>query len=294
MAPLICLGLDDLTAGRLVLLAGGTIYILAVFGLVCRSHGTDQHRNRMISVAVMTVAVLQAAMWAARLLDPDLLADGLLFCYFYVVLDPLLCRRPLRALFGGAAAGMASLGKAYMLPFTLVHLAATLLMRWRISRRSGQAAGPALQCWGTTWVLCLVAQALIAGPWVAVLTSHYGKLTLSTAGPANHANMGPATFGNDPLWNPGLVADYIADPHFGPDWSPLQDSEHFLHQLKVIAFHLNICVGYVPPWSCSAGFSRWPEEASGVALRGRPVTARPFQACGGASSRCRSTSAGTA
>jgi len=262
MAPLICFGIDDLTAGRLVLVAGGAIYLLAVFGLACRFHGTDQRRNRVITVAVMTVAVLQSATWATRMLDPDLLADGLLFCYFYAVLDPQLPQRPFRGVLVGAAAGMASLGKAYMLPFTLVHLTATLVMRWRISRRVGQASGSGLRSWGTTWAAFLIGQAIIAGPWIAVLTAHYGKLTFSTAGAANHANMSPTAFGNDPLWNPGLVADFIADPQFGPNWSALQDTAHFFHQLKVIAYNLNNCLGCVLPWVVFAAIFA-------VAMRGK-------------------------
>ena len=104
-----------------------------------------------------------------------------------------------------------------------------------------------------TWLACLLGQAIIAAPWAAVLTFHYGRVTLSTAGAANHANMGPGAFGNDPLWNPGLVADFIADPHFGPDWSPLDDSRHFLQQLRVIYYNLKNCIGYVLPWVVLAG-----------------------------------------
>ncbi len=253
IAPLIYLGMDDLIAGRMVLVAGGAIYLLAVFGVVCRSHGADERRNRMVSVAVMTAAVLQAATWATTMLDPDLLADGLLFCYFYAVLDPLLPQRPFRALLGGAVAGLAFFGKAYMLPFISVHLAVTILMRWWMSRRSGQGLAIGRRGWGTTWIAFLVGQAAIAGPWIAVLTSHYGKFTSSTAGAANHANMGPTAFGNDPLWNPGLAADFIADPHFGPDWTPWQDREHFLQQLKVIGYNLKNCIGYVVPWVVFGG-----------------------------------------
>jgi len=253
MAPLINLGFDDLIAGRVVLVAGGAIYLLAVFGVVSRFHGTDERRNQMVTIAVMVVAVLQAATWATYMLDPDLLADGLLFCYFYVVLDPMLPQRPVRALLGGIVAGAAYLGKAYMLPFTLVHLPATLLSRWWISRRSGQAIAIGIRRWVITWVIFLVAQTVVAGPWIVVLTSHYGKLTLSTAGPANHANMSPAAFGMDPLWNPGLEAGFIADPHFGPDWSAFQDTEHFFHQLKVIAYNVHNCSGFVLPWVVFGG-----------------------------------------
>ena len=77
---------------------------------------------------------------------------------------------------------------------------------------------------------------MVAGPWVAVLTSHYGKLTPSTAGSANHANMSPTAYGNDPLWNPGLVADFIADPRLRARLVAAGGRRHFLHQLKVIAY----------------------------------------------------------
>ena len=70
MAPLIYLGVDDLIAGRVILMVGGVIYLLAIFGVVCRSHGADQRRNRVITIAVMTVAVLQAATWATRMPIP--------------------------------------------------------------------------------------------------------------------------------------------------------------------------------------------------------------------------------
>jgi hypothetical protein len=114
-----------------------------------------------------------------------------------------------------------------------------------------------------------VGLAVVAGPWIAVLTSHYGKLTFSTAGPANHANMGPTAFGNDPLWNPGLVAGFIVDPHFGPDWSAWQDGEHFLQQLKVIAYNLNNCLAFVVPWVVFGGIF----AAAGMRRKNSPLRA---------------------
>ena len=65
--------------------------------------------------------------------------------------------------------------------------------------------------------------------------------------------MSPTAFDNDPLWNPGLVADFIADPRYGPDWSPLQDTEHFLQQLKVILYNVNSCIIFILPWIVFAG-----------------------------------------
>lgn len=80
----------------------------------------------------------------------------------------------------------------------------------------------------------LAGLALIAGPWIGILTAKYGRLTYSTAGSPNHANMSPENYDRDPLWNPGLVPDFISDPRLIPDWSPFQDAEHLLHQLKLV------------------------------------------------------------
>ena len=255
IAPLIGLGMNDLLAGRLVLVAGGILYLFAVFALVHRFHGVDPQRNRVITIAVMTVAVLQAATWSTCLLDPDLLADGLLYCYFYVLLDPLLPHRPAAALLGGAAAGLACLGKAFMFPFIMGHLPVVLLVRWWTSRRLGQDHTAGLWAWAATWARFLVMLTLFVAPWAAVLTTHYGKLTFSTAGPANHANMSPAAFGRDAMWNPGMGAGFIMDPHYGPDWSALQDFEHLVHQLKVIVYNVNNSIWHIAPWAAFAAIA---------------------------------------
>ncbi|MEI8195035.1 MAG: hypothetical protein WCI73_03915, partial [Phycisphaerae bacterium] len=99
-----------------------------------------------------------------------------------------------------------------------------------------------------TWLLALAGLALIAGPWIVVLSSHYHKFTYSTAGSSNHANVSPGNFGNDPMWHQGLQPDFIADPFFGPDWSAFQDLPHFQHQARVFLYNARNAAGHCAPW----------------------------------------------
>ncbi len=269
MVPLIWTGLDDLVAGRLVLIAAGVLYVVAIFRLASLfERGTGQ-RNGLVSIGLMTCAVFQATVWSTYVLDPDLLAASLVFLYFSSVLDPQLAEKPARALGGGMIAGLAYLAKAYMLPFVLVQLPVTLLLRHWMERDPKRNPVSGLSRWLRIWALYAAGQFLVAGPWIALLTAHYGQLTISTAGTSSHANVSPENYAYDPLWNPGLVADYIEAPRLGPDWSPLQDRAHFFHQLKLTAKNVLICSEMIVFWLVLVGIGAvaWFRERRGPERR---------------------------
>ncbi len=204
----------------------------------------------------------RAVIAANYLLDPDLLAAGFLFIYFALVLDPALPRQPGQAFLSGIAAGLAYLAKAYMLPFVLIHLPLSLWIAHRGSRQAGRSIFPRPRnarnarppwprnnaAWLVAWLLGLAGLALVAAPWVGVLSAKYHHFTFSTAGSANHANVGPTNNGQDLLWHPGLTVDFISDPHYGPDWSPFQDGGHFLHQIKLIGHNFGVACVHLFPW----------------------------------------------
>jgi hypothetical protein len=246
MAPFFALRAGDgLWIGRGVLILGGTLYLWALHLLARRFHDANPRRNLLITAGVLTCGVLQAAIWAAALLDPDLLADGLIFLCCALLLDPDLDRRPRRALAAGVVAGLAYLAKAYALPYLVFLLPLTLLLQAVAQReRTGACARRCLRIipWFALGLL------LVAGPWIATLSAGRGHLTISSAGAANHANMSPENLGKDPLWKPGLVADFIADPHLEPDWRPWQDREHLRHQLALALANARNCVGHVAGW----------------------------------------------
>ena len=248
MVPLIGAGLDDLVAGRLILALSGAIYLLAIFGIVSRFQTGRPWCDVPLVMGVMACSVVQATAWANYVLTPDLLADALLFLYLLSLLDPVLPKRPWIALLGGLAAGLAYLAKAYMLPFVLVQLPIALGLRHVLSGVENTPTAARLRSGLKVWGLYLAGIFFFAGPWIGVLTAEYGRLTFSTAGSSNHANVSPENDDHDPLWNPGLVPDYISDPKLLPDWSPFQDSAHLLHQIKLIARNGTNCVGAVFLW----------------------------------------------
>ena len=262
MVPLLAAGFGDLVAGRLVLILGGMLYLLANYGIAERFHGPDPQDNLFLTAGLMTCAVLQAAEWATLMLDPDILAAGLLSWCLFLLLDPALPLKPRRALLAGLIAGLAYLAKSYMLPFLLLLAPLTLLLRcmilpMRSPGEPGTAAAPSKQiqrpAFGLRyslrpWVLFLAGLALVAGPWIAVLSAHYHHVTFSTAGSSNHANVGPGNFRNDPMWNQGLLPDFIADPFFGPDWSAFRDSGHLVHQARVFLHNAINAAGHCAPW----------------------------------------------
>ena len=275
MLPLIAAGVDDLLAGRLVLVAAGVLYLVAITKVMQRFASGQPNRDRVLTVGVSTIAAIQASVWATYFLDPDLIADALLFLYFARALDPELVRRPRRAILCGAIGGLAYLAKAYMLPFVIVHFPATVVLRrlFRSEPRAGTKAD--LRAYVVVCGLFFAGLSLVAGPWVGVLSKHEGRPTFSTAGSSNHANMSSTNAGHDPLWNPGLVADFIADPRLTPDWSPLQDGEHFRHQIKLFVHNAGNCLGTAVFWFAltagAAAFATWRQRRSGRRCSPLPI-----------------------
>jgi hypothetical protein len=79
----------------------------------------------------------------------------------------------------------------------------------------------------------------------AILSAHFGQLMISTAATAAHADVSPANLGQDLLWKPPLVAEFIRDPHFyGPDWSAFQCAANFQHQLDLLYINTRNGLGH--------------------------------------------------
>jgi hypothetical protein len=248
MTPLLIVGVDDLIAGRIVLLISGLCYLSAIHRLTVIHSIENRETNHLIQVGTMTCSVIHAAIWANYLLAPDLLANAFLYSYFCLVSDRQLIEyRPASTFSAGMMAGMAYLAKAYMLPFCLLHVVLTIMfdrLTWNSHPLETRRTRTALA------MLCLfgLGLGLLAGPWIACLSWKCGCLTFSTAGSANHANMSPENFRKDPLWNPGLTRDFIFEPHLTPDWSALQDQSHFLHQMIIVTYNVLNCIGLIPIW----------------------------------------------
>ena len=248
MIPMLIAGVDDLIAGRLVLLISGAVYLCAIHRLVERICSSNSSTDRLIKIGTMACSTIQASIWSTYLLDPDLLANALVYIYFCIVVDDQA--RPHRRMpmfLAGVVAGACYLAKAYMLPFCLLHFCLTIVIR----RYCGANPSASHRFFGPPFrTICLFSLGLgiVAGPWIACLSLHEGHPTFSTAGSSNHANVSPESFKKDPLWNPGLVVDYIFEPSLKPDWSPIQDTRHFQHQMQIILHNGGNCIGLIPAW----------------------------------------------
>lgn len=248
MIPFFLMGVDDLVTGRLILVISGGVYLAAIHRLTV-IHATGRVlTDHLIQVGTMTCAVLQATIWATYLLDPDLLANGFLYLYFCLV-TAHSSRYPSgrSAVAAGVLAGFSYLAKAYMLPFCLLHFVLTMGLRLRTVSTSEGAQSRSL---AVIRPLCgfLLGLAVIAGPWIATISLKSGHLCFSSAGAANHANMGPDAFRKDPLWHPGIQRDYIFEPGLNSRWSPIQDLAHFSHQMQVVHYNVMNCIGLIPVW----------------------------------------------
>ena len=248
MTPFLYVGVDNLIAGRIILLVSGAFYLLAIYRLTVIHSKANNESDRLIQIGTMTCAIVHASIWANYLLAPDLLANTFLYSYFCLVSDRQFSEyRPNWAFRAGLIAGMAYLAKAYMLPFCLLHIVLTMALDWVMHDKRLVAAHRIKTALA---MLCLFGfgLGLLAGPWIACLSWKSGRPTFSTAGSANHANMSPENFRKDPLWNPGLTPDFIFEPRLTPDWSGLQDLAHFQHQMSIVTYNVLNCIGLIPIW----------------------------------------------
>ncbi len=79
---------------------------------------------------------------------------------------------------------MAYLAKSYGLPFFLAHFTLATVFHGLTTK------APRTQVF-KAWVLGLAAFLAVAGPWIAILSCKYQKVTFSTAGSINYAIAGP-------------------------------------------------------------------------------------------------------
>lgn len=180
------------------------------------------------------MAVL-SVLWSVEWISPDLLLAGVVLFAFDQMLDSKWYLRPGVAFSSGILWGLAYLVKAVGLPLgILICLGMAVLWRrdnpkarWEIARSAG---------------LTLAGLALVAGPWVAVLSEHYGRLTVSTSAIHNHALVGPLADSKVHLLDKGFrqpergrVTIWEDPPLPCPDWSPWENWRNAAHQVGIMA-----------------------------------------------------------
>ena len=181
------------------------------------------------------LAALTTVFWSMEYIGPDLLMSGLFGLALGQMLHVRWCTSRLTPWLTGGLCGMAYLAKAIALPATVsccigvgVLWAFSHRLPWRqVSRSVG---------------LTLLGCALVAGPWIAVLSWKYRTPTFSTNGAIAHAIAGPRDVER---YHPfrlmfhrpeaGRIFSW-EDPSTMPYhyWSPLENRSYAKHQLHLM------------------------------------------------------------
>lgn len=263
MAPLVKLGCAPLVAARMVMAMSGVVFLAGAVSVF--------RAFRLPRVALLTGAGIAAAwsvFWSVRNISPDLLLAGLAGLAMAATLEAVLApcrrlavaasngevaatasRRHKRAIAAGMWWGLAYLAKAVALPWAVLVTAGFALFATSGRRELRRELAARL---GVIW-LCL---ALVAGPWVAALSLHYGKFTFSTTGPIAHALAGP---GEESRYHPAMVT--LHQPDAGrvtqweePSrmayrlWSPFASGESFRHQSGVVMRNFKTMFEWLAPF----------------------------------------------
>lgn len=230
IVPLLPLFRDPVGAARVAM---GLSAVLFLAG--CVSVFWAFRLSRAAVLAGTWLAAIASVEWSVAYITPDLLLAGLLALACSLVLAQSWLTRARTQVGAGLLLGAAYLAKAIALPFALLFLAAMSAIQL-ISRRS------AARMVFSAGVRTMAGFAVIAAPWMIVLSLHYGRPVFSTSGLPAHAIVGP----NDvERYHPTFVAwrqppegrvTTWEEPSCMPyrSWSPLQNFTYARHQAYLI------------------------------------------------------------
>jgi hypothetical protein len=187
MVPWLLFGVPPLLAAKLILLIAGAALVFGAWTLL----GLVTTDSPVRGVTTLLMALL-AFEWSLAVVTPDLIMVAI-FVWYLVALDRLRRSGSARASIAcGLLGSLLYLTKALGLPLFLAHFTLSTARPATIRR------------WRTGVATCVVAIL----PWIALMASKYGMLTLGTAGAQNWRLMGPATRRFFPFW-----ADLFAPPN---------------------------------------------------------------------------------
>lgn len=229
MVPSLWCGASPEVAARLAMaFAGGlfwgaTIVLAVVAGL----------RTQQVRFAAW-LAIPGAVVWSIENIVPDLLVAGWIVLAVAAQWATPWAQKARYAALCGAFWAAAYLSKAVALPLAVLTTTALALLIL-VSQPGRRSA--IMRAWTIT-LLTLVAGCL---PWIATLSTHYGRITFSTSARIAHAVVGPPDqershpFGrtfHQP--EPGRLTSW-EDPTNMPYafWSPWQSRAYFMHQCQL-------------------------------------------------------------
>lgn len=237
IAPFLSYGYGELYAARGVMLGWGAVLVIA-FGVFLYSFSSFGH---LLNMALMIAVALAIRLEAIREITPDVMLAACLLFYLSAASSKRLLHSRWRQALAGLLGGVSYLAKAYAFPFVLAHLALTYVVLGFVQRRDDKSALlPAARKAAGGWLTSAIAFAVIAGPWVGVLSWRYKHLTFSTTGKIAHALSPQKAQKQGHPRTLSLPPDPYIFEFENPEtlpyrfWSPLGSRENFSLQLSVL------------------------------------------------------------
>ena len=237
LAPLLAWGVDGLYAARIVLAVWGALLVAGTALFVRRCTWLAWPWN----FVVLLLVALGAVRWATSDITSDILQGAILVWYFALSATAQLVERRRVAWAAGMLGGAAYLAKYYALPFFFVHFTLSVLLHAATRRTDGwrrRAAG--------AWLVGVAGFAIVAAPWIAVLSLKYDRFTFSFSGSVNRFSIGPGDqaqrrrmMHRAQMPPPGrITVGETPELMTLDDWSPLDSRAAMVHQLKHV--HRNL------------------------------------------------------
>jgi hypothetical protein len=237
IAPWLACGVDGLYAARIVLAIWGALLLAgaAVFVRRCTWLAWPWNFVVLLLIALATVR------WATSDITSDILQGAVLVWYFALSATAQLVQRRRVAWAAGMIGGVAYLAKYYALPFFLLHFTLSVLLH-AAGRNTGGRRGRAVNA----WLAGVAGFAIVAAPWIAVLSLKYDRFTFSISGSVNRFSIGPGDHAQRlrrmhraQMPPPGrITVGETPELMTLDDWSPLESRDAMVHQLKHI--HRNL------------------------------------------------------
>jgi hypothetical protein len=235
MVPWMYLGVHPLDAARIVMGLSAVVFLLG-----CISIFRVMQIPRAGAVLGTWVVAAASVVWCVDKIAADLLMGGLLCFAVSRMISPQWIDNPSTPFVAGIFCGASYLAKAVAFPLTF-GLGLGLGVLWIMSRLSG------IKKVLRSVVITMLGFALVAIPWVLILSWQYQRLTVSTSARINHA-LGKPTGQDFPhirmfhIPEPGRIT-WWEDPSRpftswqGPShtsytfWSPFTSVANLRHQL---------------------------------------------------------------
>jgi hypothetical protein len=260
---------DPIAAGRVVM-AGSALGFIAAGGALLRALEAPAPAR----IAGMLCLLVFAVAWSVQIMTPDLLVTALLMAGLAAALSPRFAEGAARPVLAGLCFALGFHAKAVALPLGVALLLAAGL--WHLATGDRRAI--------RATAIAGVVLALVAAPWIAVVSMQQGAPSMGTAGSINLAIAGPHYVGAagdrfDPS-HPAFTSFHI--PREGRitaweeatemayvRWSPLADPGHLLRLVRYNLaltfatlrgfdlFGIGLAAVLIAPFAAFAGARPW-------------------------------------